>query len=116
MKEILAKSFGGLSRQYLTRQLFFGFAMAALFIALGQLAPNGPGGWLFFMFVMNAMLYPYARYVYESCVDFLVGDNSFEIPAAIFLLVKFGTMMACFFFSVFIAPIGLAYLYLRNSR
>jgi hypothetical protein len=62
MKEILARTFGGLTKQYLARQLFFGVAMAALFITMMQNRPNsvGVGGML--MFVVNAVILPrYSR-------------------------------------------------------
>lgn len=116
MKEIFAKSFGGLTKQYLARQLFFGVAMAALFIMMIGNRPNGIGAGGTFIFVMNAVLYPYSRFVYESIVSFIIGENFFILPAIPMLIAKCFTMLMCFALAVFIAPIGLAYLYFRHSR
>lgn len=57
MRKTFAKTFGGLTRNYLKRQLFFGFAIAALFMTLGQLKPDGPGIWMSSMLAVNATLY-----------------------------------------------------------
>jgi hypothetical protein len=69
MKDIFAKTFGGLTKQYLARQLFFGVAMAALFITMMKNQPNGIGIGGMFMFVLNAGLYPYSRFVYERAAS-----------------------------------------------
>lgn len=116
MNEILAKTFGGLTKQYLARQLFFGVAMAAVFITMTQRGPDSPGIGFAMMMVVNAALYPYSRFVYESIFNFLIGDNFFMLPAVPMMMAKVVTMLMCFGFALFIAPIGLAYLYFRNSR
>lgn len=116
MKEIFAKTFGGLTKQYLARQLFFGVAMAALFISMMQNQPNGLGVGGMLMFVVNAGLYPYSRFVYESIVNFIVGENFFLLPAIPMLIAKCFTMVMCFAFAMLIAPLGLAYLYFHHSR
>jgi hypothetical protein len=116
MKEIFAKTFGGLTKQYLARQLFFGVAMAALFITTMQNRPGGVGGGGMLMFVVNAALYPYSRFVYESIVNFIIGENFFLLPAIPMMIAKCFTMLACYALALFIAPLGLAYLYFRHSR
>jgi hypothetical protein len=114
MRDIFGKTFGGLTKQYLARQLFFGVAMAVLFITIVQRQPNGAGLGMMLMFVVNAALYPYSRYVYESMINFIVGENFFLLPALPMLAVKCVTMLMCFALAMVIAPIGLACLYLRN--
>ena len=116
MKEILAKTFGGLTKEYLARQLFFGVVMAALFIMVSRGTPNGTGISGVIWFVINAALYPYSRFVYESIFNFLIGENFFLLPAIPMLIAKCFTMLVCFMFALFIAPIGLAYLYFRHGR
>ena len=116
MKEILAKTFGGLTTQYLTRQLFFGIAMAAVFITMTQRGTTGPGPGFIVMMAVCAALYPYSRFVYESIFSFLIGDNFFLLPAIPMMMAKIFTMIVCFALAPMIAPIGLAYLYFRHSR
>lgn len=116
MKDIFAKTFGGLTNQYLARQLFFGIAMAAGFIALTQRAPESPGAGFVAMMLICAVLYPYSRFVYESIFNFIIGDNFFMLPAAPMMIAKIFMMVVCFALAPLIAPIGLAYLYFRHSR
>jgi hypothetical protein len=116
MKDIFAKTFGGLTKEYLARQMFFGIAMAALFMMLGRSTPHGLSFFAAMWFVVNAVLYPYSRFVYESVFNFLIGENFFLLPAIPMLLAKCFTMLVCYMFSIFIAPIGLAYLYFRHGR
>ena len=116
MLPFIAKTFGGLSKEYYFRQFLFGLLFFAFFTFLVFKAPNGPAIQPLIFFVVNLILYPYSRFVYESLVGFVMGRNIFIIPIFLMLFVKMITMMICFMFAVFIAPFGLAYLYFRHSR
>lgn len=72
-------------------------------------------GALFFV-VVNTVLYPYARFVYESIVGFIIGENVFFVNAIFMMFVKVSTMAMCWAAAIFIAPIGLAYLYYHHSK
>lgn len=123
MHSILKKTFGGLSKEYYFRQLFFG---ALISIAYGLLVYNlsqshkSGSSWLlpflFVWFTLSALLYPYSRFVYESIVDFVIGENWFLLPAVLMLFVKLLTMLICWGGAIFIAPIGLLYLYFYHSK
>lgn len=123
MHSILKKTFGGLSKEYYFRQLFFG---ALISIAYGLLVYNlsqshkSGSSWLlpflFVWFTLSALLYPYSRFVYESIVDFVIGGNWFLLPAVLMLFVKLLTMVICWGGAIFIAPIGLLYLYFYHSK
>lgn len=118
MNPIIAKTFGGLSKQYYFRQLFFGVLMAIVIIwgsfhATGLTAQNiGMVIWV----TIFTLLYPYSRFVYESVVGFIMGDNVFYGNAILMMAFKLMTMGICFAASVFIAPIGLVYLYYHHSK
>lgn len=79
-----------------------------------QRQPDGAGLGMILMFAVNAALYPYSRFVYENMINFIVGENFFLLPALPMPAVKCVTMLICFALAMLIAPIGLAYLYLRN--
>jgi hypothetical protein len=66
--------------------------------------------------VANTLLYPYARFVYEGVVGFVLGHNTFYVNAMLMLFVKALTMLLCWLFALFIAPVGLIYLYVHHSR
>jgi cobalamin biosynthesis protein CobD/CbiB len=112
MNPWIKKTFGGLNASYYFRQLFFGVVFSILMISMSS---NGhPLIW--FWSIICALLYPYSRFVYESIVGFLIGDNVFIVNAILMLIIKFIIISICWSFSIVIAPIGLAYLYFYHSR
>ncbi|WP_039151381.1 hypothetical protein [Gallibacterium anatis] len=120
----ISKTFGGLNKSYYFRHFFFGLIifilLEAMFIKVGGGAKKNildGGFWaisgicLLFLF-----LYPYSRFIYESIVEYIFGNNVFIVNGLILLVVKTITMLLCFMFSWAIAPIGLIYLYFYYSR
>ncbi len=71
--------------------------------------------WIIFG-VVSTLLYPYSRFVYEEIMNFIFGGNIFFVNAIFSLTVKFITMYLCWGFAVFIAPIGLCYLYFYHTK
>ncbi len=116
MKDVLWKTFGGLSMQYYIRNFLFGSLFTALLI-YSFLQSNKPieiG--LIGVVIVNTFLYPYSRFVYESIVSFILGDNVFFVNTIVILFVKAMTMALCWGFAVMVAPIGLIYLYFYHSK
>lgn len=120
MRNFLTKTFGGLSPSYYIRNFIFALLPAAFVVFLefsisdSEHQPLRYG--MIAMAVISTLLYPYSRFVYESAVDFVVGRNLFAVNAVIFLLLKLVTILMCWFLAVFIAPIGLIYLYFRHRK
>ena len=116
MNHIIKNTFGGMNTQLYVRHLLFGslFAIFPLYviftsdqsIRIDQIA----------YFVVNTVLYSYSRFAYESLLDAILGKNVFFVNALLMLIVKFVTMLLCWGLAIFIAPIGLAYLYYLNTR
>ena len=116
MHPVIAKTFGGLSPSYYVRQFFFGLLIPVfIFIVMsqGKQSLHLP---MLLMMAVNTLLYPYARFVYESVVAFIVGQNLFFVNAILMLGVKLMTMLLCWSLAIFIAPVGLAYLYYYHSK
>ena len=111
---VIAKTFGGLSAKSYFRHFVFGLAISLFsFSSLGNVEP------VFFsitFIVVNTFLYPYSRFVYERVVSFIMGENVFFVNAIMMLFVKLFTMILCWSCSVFVAPIGLVYLYFHHSK
>lgn len=116
MKSAFRKSFGGLSGHCYLRHLLFGlmFPVIVYFSLRDNLYPPSLG--LYAMAGINTLLYPYARFVYEGVVGFFLGETVFFVNTGVLLLAKFITMFACWLFAPYVAPVGLIYLYVRNSR
>lgn len=115
----LSKTFGGLDKSYYFRHLAFGIALSALLIFIRSQSNQGIELGLISVAVINALLYPYARFVYESIIDFITGGNVFifsGIMLLVMFMVKLFTMIMCWGFSIFIAPIGLLYLFYYHTK
>lgn len=135
MHPALRNTFGGLTKQYYFRQFLFGLTITTIlmiflyymlehqknhsehYIAFGDVALLGQIKF-FLTILLNTILYPYARFVYESIVEFIMGDNILITNVIIALPVKFITMSVCWLYAIFIAPLGLIFLYFyhRKSR
>lgn len=117
MNAFFSKTFGGLSKEYYLRHLFFSTIISSLIIYSSITHHNNMTNNII-MIIVNiilALLYPYSRFVYESVVNFIIGDNSFILPIFVVLITKLFTMVICYACSIFIAPIGLIFLYFYYS-
>ena len=109
--------FKGLTKEYYFRQLFFGFLMFGLymFMATNGDAKNLKYGMAAFM-LFNTFIYPYARFAYEEIVGFILGDTVIFSNILVFTAIKFFTMSVCWISAIFIAPIGLLFIYLHQRK
>lgn len=118
MKDFFNKTFAELNPSYYFRHLFFGIVISVLFF---MLLANSIGNIVapIFIGIINALLYPYSRFVYESIVNFIMGNNVFFFQGKLFLIywfIKIWIMLLCWILSIVIAPIGLIYLYYYHSK
>lgn len=124
MNAILQKTLGGLSKPYYFRHFVFGFVFLALYITLFLTAETSNEtafsistfAPMSILLVINTLLYPYSRFVYESIAGFIMGNNVFFGSAFVMMGVKFLTMLLCWIFAIFIAPVGLFYLYFHHTK
>lgn len=116
MPPLIRKTFGGLSAAYYVRNLLFALIFLIFFILIfSRSSQPAPIGAMVFL-VVSTLLYPYARFVYESIAGFVMGNNVFFVNAIVMLFVKLFTMAMCWAFAIFIAPVGLAWLYWHHSK
>ena len=116
MHPAIIKSFGGLSRAYYIRQFVFGLIFPAFMIFMSTQSTR-PFTWDMALFMcVSSLLYPYSRFVYESIVEFILGQNTFYVNALLVLFVKLITMALCWSLAIFIAPFGLLFLYFYHSK
>ena len=118
MHPLISKTLGGLSTQYYLRQFFFGLIFLSTYIFITLNSDAGAAlkiSNISFCFI-NTLLYPYSRFVYESIRNFIMGNNVFLVNALLVFTIKFMTMIMCWGFAIFIAPVGLGYLYYHHSK
>ena len=63
------------------------------------------------LITVSWFLYPFSRFVYESVVNWIMGDNILIANALIWLIAKLFTMALCFSFAIFLAPIAWIYIF-----
>lgn len=116
MHPVIAKTLGGLSLNYYLRQFVFGLIFPALFLLMQSqtIQPTSIGMIVFLL--ISSLLYPYSRFVYESIIGYIMGQNVFFINAIVMLFTKLITMLLCWACAIFIAPVGLMYLYFYHSK
>lgn len=114
MNEIVNRALLGLTKDYLFRQYFFGVIIGGIFYSIFTSSGDSVLLVTFFV-VINTLLYPYSRFVYERVMSFLIGNNFFMVNGIFFLMFKCITMAWCWMASLMIAPVGLAYLYFKNA-
>jgi hypothetical protein len=102
--------------QYYFRQFFFGLAIAAFIFFMSTQGGRSMSAGMLFFTVVSTLLYPYSRFVYESVISFVMGENVFFVNAIFMLFTKLITMAMCWVFAIFVAPIGFAYLYYHHSK
>ncbi|RKE26123.1 hypothetical protein B0G76_7726 [Paraburkholderia sp. BL23I1N1] len=118
MHAVLARSFGGLSPRYYVRQFLFGLFFPVFLLLVST---HGKGllalpVHLQVVIAVDTLLYPYSRFVYESVAGYIVGDTVLVFPALLYGAAKLFTMLFCWGFAIFIAPISLVWLYFRSGR
>lgn len=116
MRDFFRMTFGGLSTQYFLRQLFFGVLIAAAILWMAAQGAKGIQVNAVVYAVICTLLYPYSRFVYEQVIGFIMGNNVFFGNALVMMIAKAFTMVLCWAFSIFVAPVGLLYLYFYHRR
>ena len=116
MKDFFINTFGGLKPSYLIRQYIFGICLALFFANMNMQGGRELSLGVMSMLVINTALYPYSRFVYESVIEFILGDNTFYVNAIVMLFAKIMTMFICWVAAIFVAPVGLAFIYYKNTR
>ena len=116
MSNFIKTTFGGLSSSYYIRQLIFGCLLAAIPLSLTLNSEKSVTVGFIVFTIVSTFLYPYSRFVYEEVMRFITGDNVFVVSAVALLVAKAITMILCFSFAIFVAPIGLMYLYFYHRK
>lgn len=117
MLNFIQKTFGGLSLSYYIRQFLFALLITAFLVFTLKHPETGEWKLEMIPFILICQfLYPYARFVYESIIGYILGDNVFFVNAILMLVTKLIMMFACYMFAIFIAPLGLLYLYFHHSK
>lgn len=121
---IIRKTFGGIKRSFYIREFIFGFPIYAFilytyFSKFNEFSKNAT--WLmvaFFVVFVTAkqLLYPYARFVYHSVTDYIIGRDTYIVNIFFLFIIRILMMAFCWSFSIILALFGLVYLYFYNRN
>jgi hypothetical protein len=79
-------------------------------------APHGPPALPFLVgfCLVNTLLFPFAKLVWNNVRDFILGDTVLISSAMFLFMGKFFINGTLWSLAIFIAPIGIGYLWFRN--
>lgn len=112
MHPAIIKAFGGVSTEYYIKHLLIG----AILPLIGFLSPKPWAFWVYPYVLVSCLLYPYARFTYEGLLGKLEQFLASFLNGNLEFLLKLWVLLFCWVFAIVIAPIGLAYLYLREEE
>lgn len=113
----IQRIFGAIDRTFLARSYVISLAVAALVLwvrSRGE-ANDAANAASFYVWVaVNALLFPFAKLVWNELRDFLMGDNFVIANAVLVFAAKFMINGLLWGAALFVAPIGVAYLWFRT--
>lgn len=114
IKNIFMKTFAGLKLAYIIRHFIFGLCIGVfMYLITRDYFPASS----IISIIINTLLYPYSRFIYEYIVGFFIGENSnFFVEIKLFLIAKVITIYLCWALAMVIAPLGLIFLYFYHTK
>lgn len=117
----IAKMLGGIEQSYLIRAYLIGCVYAALvmFMVFGSgettSSTREPWGFVFFA-VVNTALFPFAKLVWDQMRNLVLGNNVVWMNAFFLLIAKWIINGMIWTMAIFVAPLGLLYLWFRTRN
>jgi hypothetical protein len=117
MKKFLTVIFHGIDRTFLVRSYLISICMTVIII---YLLTHGTRmtTFAFLWMGLNMVLYPFSDVVWTDGINFLFGNNIFlyQVSPVWIVVWKLIKVFLLYMLAVFIAPVGLIYVYLANRH
>ncbi|SMP57373.1 hypothetical protein [Anoxynatronum buryatiense] len=65
--------------------------------------------------IVSAALFPFSALVWDELMNLMMGGNFIILPLPIMLVWKLFKLLLLFLFAFIIAPVGIAYIAIRNK-
>ncbi len=115
MKNFLTVVFSSVEPSYLKRQYFFGTIVTILFFFASVTTSGSTPILIWIWLPLNLLFYPFSVIVFDSIMELFFG-NSILIGNFIFMsILSLIKIFILYFFSIFIAPIGMIYIYYSST-
>ncbi len=118
----VSRIFEMLNRRYLIRAYFIGLVFFGLegFMLVHSLTRGHVhvGGDMLMLVLMAAdtLLFPFSKFAWDQTRDFLMGNNIVFANAIVIFVMKLFVNILLWGFAIFVAPIGIGYLWFRSHR
>ncbi len=117
----LKRIFGALQPTYLIRAYVISAVFMAMMVWLVLYPAKGEPLTIdriapLVIFGIGALLFPFSKLVWDEIKRVMMGGNVFILPVIILMPLKLIVNYALWCFSIFIAPLGIAYLWLRSRQ
>ncbi|MCC0700333.1 hypothetical protein KGF42_13125 [Clostridioides sp. ZZV15-6383] len=109
VKSILKEIFVSLNMKYLIKSYIISAVLTLIF-----LSSNIPSVGMFIIIMANAILFPFSALVYDDLFSLMMGNTLFIMPIVFIFLWKLIKVILLYTFAIFIAPLGIAYILIRN--
>jgi len=116
----ISRTFGALRPAYMIRAYVIGAIFFACMVWLRLQTPDAHGNTdkvmlLIYLFVCT-LLFPFAKLIWDELRNVALGSNFFVMNAVILVFLKLLVNMMLWFFAVFVAPLGVLYLWYRSRE
>jgi hypothetical protein len=115
---VLRRTFGALRPGYLVRSYVIGLVLLGLMIAfITNAAAKDNGGSpiaMYIYFGVCTLLFPFAKLAWDELRNLAFGDNIIVLNAGLMLFLKFVINLLLWGFAVFVASLGLLYLWFQT--
>lgn len=111
--QFIRKIFSGVDTAYLIKSYFVSF----VFLAVCLWAMNGQeaGLYMYTYVFVSFLLFPFSSILWDDLINTIMDGNTFILPIYFFVVWKIIKVTILYGFAVFIAPIGLIYVYVSNG-
>ncbi len=114
----LKRIFGAVQPSYLIRAyaigvVFFGFFVFLAFSAATRNPASSPYGMVALM-LANLLFFPFSKLVFDEIKRVMMGDNILIVHIVVAMTAKLFINLLLFGLAIFIAPLGIIYLWFRT--
>ena len=112
----IARILGGLNARFLVRAWLIGAVFWGLFAWVLVNHGSEPNRYLptLAFLAVSTVLFPLSKLVWNELRGFVLGENIMVLPLILLMPAKLIVNYVLWFMAVFIAPLGIAYVWLRT--
>ncbi len=114
----IRKMFDGIDTTYLFKSYFFAALVFSFFLFSIFYVSEGSNVSIFFLMflALSFFLFPFATIAWDDLITTLMSGHVLILPLPIMLIWKLVKIFTLFMFAIFIAPLGIIYIYFAKGH